>query len=133
MEGRNHSAEWVLRAASAAIFFGHGAVALGVEERWISFFHVVGLSTQDARVWMPWIGALDIALAVLVLVRPVRVALLWMTAWGMWTALLRPLAGESILEFIERGGNWGAPLALLCLLGWPKTRRAWFSGNRVAN
>jgi len=34
---------------------------------------------------------------------------------GIVTALLRPLSGEPFAEFIERAGNYGAPLALLIL------------------
>jgi hypothetical protein len=44
-----------------------------------------------------------------------------MVMWCVWTALLRPLAGESFWEAIERAGNYGAPLGLLLLMkgnGW---------------
>jgi len=34
---------------------------------------------------------------------------------GLWTAVLRPLAGESAWEAVERAGNYGAPLALFLL------------------
>jgi uncharacterized membrane protein YphA (DoxX/SURF4 family) len=37
--------------------------------------------------------------------------------WAFVTALLRPLSGEPFAEFIERTGNYGAPLALLLLAG----------------
>jgi len=30
------------------------------------------------------------------------------------------------VEFIERFANWGAPLALLLLRGWPRSGREWF-------
>jgi len=62
-----------------------------------------------------------------VLVKPIRVALLWAVLWGFWTALLRPIVGESFWDFVERSANWGAPLALLLMLGWPKSLREWFS------
>jgi hypothetical protein len=39
-----------------------------------------------------------------------------MTLWAVWTALLRPLAGESGWEAIERAGNYGVPLAMVVLL-----------------
>lgn len=121
------SAEWILRIASAMIFAGHGAYAIGVRADWIRFFHTVRMSTTSAETLMPLIGALDLALAVVVLVRPVRIALLWMAFWAAWTAILRPLSGDAILELLERGGNWGAPLALLFLKGWPKSPRVWLS------
>ena len=50
-----------------------------------------------------------------VLGKPVRPVLLWATAWGFWTALVRPFVGEPIWDFIERWANWGAPLALYLL------------------
>ncbi|HLD86083.1 MAG TPA: hypothetical protein VJA28_01365, partial [Patescibacteria group bacterium] len=63
--------------------------------------------------------------AVIVLIRPIPLVLLYMAVWGFWTALLRPLVGEPIWDFVERWSNWGAPLALLLLRGWPKNLRGW--------
>jgi len=45
-----------------------------------------------------------------------RIPLLWMVFWGFWTALLRPIVGMPIWDFVERWANWGAPLALYFLL-----------------
>ena len=42
----------------------------------------------------------------------------------MWTALLRPLAGQGWPEFFERAGNYGVPLAILVAVG---LRGAWFA------
>ncbi|MBI1929307.1 hypothetical protein HYR99_34310 [Candidatus Poribacteria bacterium] len=69
---------------------------------------------------MPLIGMLDIALALHVLVFPVRAALLWMTCWGFWTALLRPIAGHPIWAFVERWPNWGHPPPFCCSWDGPK-------------
>jgi len=44
-----------------------------------------------------------------------RGVLLFVFAWKLATEAFRPLAGEPIWEFIERGGSYGAPLALLWL------------------
>lgn len=117
--------EWVLRIAVAGEFIGHGVFALQQKQGWIKYFEAVGFSGDQALALMPWIGAMDITLAILTLVRPVRIALLWMTFWGFWTALLRPIAGEPVWDFVERWANWGAPLALLFLRGWPKGMRQW--------
>jgi hypothetical protein len=43
---------------------------------------------------------------------------LFVFAWKLGTEALRPLAGEPIWEFIERGGSYGAPLALAWIQGW---------------
>lgn len=76
---------------------------------------------------MPLIGLLDIALAVLILIKPVRIALLWMAFWAFVTALIRPIAGEPIWDFVERFANIGAPLALLYLRPIPRNLKEWFS------
>jgi sorbitol-specific phosphotransferase system component IIC len=73
-----------------------------------------------------WIGILDMLVALIVLVKPIRVVLLWAALWGFWTALLRPIVGEPIWDFVERSANWGAPLALLLTTPWPRTLREWF-------
>ena len=117
---------WMLRVAVAGEFVGHGVFAFQQKAGWIKYFAVVGISPEGAAVLMPLIGMADIALALLVLIRPVPIALLWMALWGFWTALLRPLAGEPIWDFVERWANWGAPLALLFLTGRPRTWREWF-------
>lgn len=117
--------EWVLRIAVAGEFIGHGVFALQQKEGWIKYFEAVGISPDGALTLMPFIGAMDIFLAILVLVRPVRIALLWMALWGLWTALLRPIAGEPVWDLVERLANVGAPLALLFLLGWPIRPRDW--------
>ena len=37
-----------------------------------------------------------------------------------------PIGPDPIWDFFERWTNWGAPLALLLLRGWPKSLRDWF-------
>lgn len=118
--------EWVLRLAVAGEFIGHGVFALQGKKQWLGWFANFGIADQAVAAQLLFlIGLLDIALAILVLIKPIRLALLWMALWGFWTALVRPLVGEPIWDFIERWANWGAPLALLLLLGWPKSRSEW--------
>ena len=118
--------EWVLRIAVAGEFLGHGVFALQGKKDWIGWFANFGVSDAGtAATLLFWIGVLDVLLALLVLVKPVRLALLWMVFWGFWTALLRPLVGMPVWDFVERWANWGAPLALLLLVGWPKNWREW--------
>lgn len=60
------------------------------------------------------VGVMDIVLAGLVLlVYPLPLAHAWCVVWGLATALMRPLSGESIHQFIERSGNFIPALALL--------------------
>lgn len=123
----NKKMEWVLRIAIAGEFIGHGVFALQQKAGWIKYFNAVGFSGDQALTLMPWIGALDILVALIVLFRPLRVALLWAALWGAWTALLRPIAGEPVWDFVERFANWGAPLALLLYYGWPKSVKEWWT------
>ena len=117
--------ELILRLACFGIFAGHGAFALEAHAPWLRFFPAVGLELGFGRAIMPWIGGLDVALAILVLFRPIPAALVWMSFWALWTAALRPLAGDSLFAFVERSGNFGAPLALLLLRGLPSGARDW--------
>lgn len=120
-------AEWVLRIAVAGEFLGHGVFALQGKKDWVGWFANFGVSDPVlATKLLLWVGLMDIVLAILILIRPVRIALLWMALWGLWTALIRPLVGMPVWDFVERWANWGAPLALLLLVGWPKTLREWF-------
>lgn len=119
--------EWVLRIAVAGEFIGHGAFSLMGKKDWIGWFAQFGVKDAGLAAQLLFlVGLIDIALAILILIKPVRIALLWMAFWGFWTALLRPIVGMPIWDFIERWANWGAPLALLLMYGWPKTLKEWF-------
>lgn len=118
---------WILRIAIAGEFIGHGVFALQGKKAWIEWFSVFSISDVELAAQLLFlIGAMDIVLAILILIKPIRIALLWMAFWGLWTALMRPIVGEPIWDFIERWANWGAPLALFLLIGWPKTSKEWF-------
>ena len=106
----------VLRVAVALEFLGHGFYALTVKPAWVPFVTVFGFSAEAAPTLMRAVGVLDWLLALCLLVRPLGPLLLWMTFWGFFTATLRPITGDSLFEFIERGPNWGAPLALFLLV-----------------
>jgi len=118
---------WILRIAVAGEFLGHGIFALQGKQDWIGWFAKFGVSDPGTATQLLFIlGIIDIALAILVLIKPIRVALLWMVLWGFWTALLRPIVGMPVWDFVERWTNWGAPLALLLLVGWPRNLKEWF-------
>ena len=120
-------AELILRTAVAGEFIGHGVFALQGKKDWVGWFAQFGVTDPSVAVKLLFvIGLMDILLAVLILIRPVRIALLWMVLWGFWTALIRPLVGMPVWYFVERFANLGAPLALLYLVGWPKNVREWF-------
>lgn len=108
--------QWILRVAVAGEFVGHGAFALGGKTQWVGWIkQFTGINVGLAAHILFIIGLMDILLAVIVLIKPIRPLLLWMAIWGFWTALVRPLAGESFWDFVERWSNWGAPLVLFLL------------------
>lgn len=118
---------WVLRITVAGEFLGHGVFALQQKAQWLTWIQeLTGVTPETAATLLVIVGLTDIIVAILVLVRPIRIALLWAVLWGFWTALVRPLVGEPIWDFVERWANWGAPLALLLLRGWPHNFREWF-------
>lgn len=105
--------EWILRIGVAGEFLGHGVFAFLGKADWIKWTEqLTGLDTVAATTFMIIVGLIDILLAILVLVKPIKPVLLWMAFWGFWTALVRPLVGLPIWDFIERSANWAAPLAL---------------------
>jgi len=124
----NKKIEWILRIAVAGEFLGHGMFAIQGKESWIGW--VTKLTNVDigtATTILILVGIMDILVALIVLFRPIRAVLLWAVFWGFFTALLRPIVGDPIWDFIERWANWGAPLALLLMLGWPKNSKEWLS------
>lgn len=117
---------WVLRVAVAGEFIGHGVFALQVKEGWIKYFTALGFSSDFAKTAFPLIGVADVISALIILIKPIRIVLVWMALWGLWTAILRPIGGDPIWDFVERSANWGAPLAILVLRGFPRTLKEWF-------
>jgi hypothetical protein len=121
---------WILRAGVAACFIGHGMLGLlRLTTAWTPYFAVVGIGQEAASSLMPWVGAFDVAMALSVLFCPVRAVVAYMVLWTLWTAFLRPLAGESFWEAVERAGNYGATLALCLLFAGGDGARSWFRGR----
>lgn len=105
--------EWILRIGVAGEFLGHGVFAITGKADWIKWVQqLTGLDVVMATNFMLVVGIMDVILALIVLYKPIRPILLWMAFWGFWTALVRPLVGMPIWDFIERFANWAAPLAL---------------------
>jgi len=108
---------WILRTGVAMCFIGHGAYGIITKAGWLPYFGVVGLPEALAWKLMPWVGAMDIAIGFLAFIWPCRALFAWAAAWAIWTAMLRPLAGQGWSEFFERAGNYGVPIACLVAVG----------------
>jgi hypothetical protein len=113
-----HNIHITLRVASAMCFFGHGAFGIITKPIWCHYFAVFGIGQDLAYRLMPVVGTADILFGLSLLLYPTRAVLAWLVGWGTLTALLRPLSGEPVGEFIERAGNYGAPMGLLMLSGF---------------
>jgi hypothetical protein len=108
---------FTLRLAVAMCFIGHGAFGIITKPTWCNYFAVVGISQTDAYTLMPIVGTVDILMGLSMLLYPTRAVAGWLVIWGVVTASMRPLSGEPFAEFIERAGNFGAPLVLLLVQG----------------
>lgn len=120
----------ILRLATAFCFIGHGAWGIITKSGWVPYFTVANIPEKTAYHLMPLIGTLDISLGILILILPIRAAMLYMGIWAVWTALLRPLAHVPAeaggWEVLERAGNYGVPFSLLFLSGVTKDIKSWF-------
>jgi hypothetical protein len=71
---------------------------------------------QSSSILMPIIGALDIIVGfVCLFIDSCPLVYCWAFVWGLSTAIMRPLAGESIFGLVERTGNFCPALALIYL------------------
>lgn len=112
-----NKAIWALRIGVAGEFLGHGILALQGKADWLGWFAKFGISDPStAATLLTLVGVMDVVVALVVLFKPIKPILLWAVFWGFWTALIRPIVGQPIWDFIERFANWGAPLALFFLL-----------------
>ena len=114
---RIQSVEKILRVAIFLTFLGHGIVAIQGNLQWIKYLTFIGFSSEKASETLVLIGFLDILVALTILIKPYKYVVLWACIWAFFAALIRPLSGEEIWAFIERGSNWMTPLALyICLI-----------------
>jgi hypothetical protein len=112
---------WILRITTAALLVGHGGFGAFMQKAaWLEYFGAAGITAQMAQgaSLIALVGWFEIALGLLVLAIPVPAVLIFVFVWKVGTELLRPLVGEPFWEFIERGGSYAAPLALLYARRW---------------
>ncbi len=112
---------WLLRLTTATLLVGHGGFGVVMQKQsWIHYIGVVGVGPDTVRSasLIPLVGWFEMLLGIAVLVKPARGLLLGVFAWKLATELLRIGAGEPAWEVVERGGSFGAPLALFFLSQW---------------
>jgi uncharacterized membrane protein YphA (DoxX/SURF4 family) len=109
--------EWTLRITTACLLIGHGAFDFAMHKDWSSYAAALGIApaTVAAHPLRPFVGWAEVVFGLLVLACPAAPVLVFVFVWKVGTEALRPLAGEPIWEFVERGGSYAAPLVLLAL------------------
>lgn len=118
---------WALRMACVWCFVGHGAWGIITKAGWLKFFAVFHIPEAVAWKLMPLVGGFDIAMGLVILFRPCRIVLAWMAFWGLFTAFLRPMAGLSYYEVLERAGNFGPPLVYYLWATVSRRNYGWFA------
>lgn len=127
-ENNSKIVEWALRIGLFGTFLGHGIFALQLKPRFLEMLTAfIGVTGSAATTLMYTIGVIDIVVAILALIYPFRLMLMYAAVWGFLTALARPIAGDPIWDFVERWSNFAVPLALLYIKGLPKKLKEWFS------
>lgn len=122
---------WLLRLGVCLEFIGHGAFGIITKAGWLPYFAIWGIPEAWAWHIMPLVGTMDIILGILAFWMPRRALLLFMAAWGLMTACLRPLAGEPVSELFERSYNYCVPLAAFLMIYWDNKSHGWW--HRVRN
>jgi len=97
-----------LRIVVFLLFLGHGWLNLIEKKSLVDQYYSLGLSNATNIAHL--IGGLEILAAVSVLIRPIHSLLIILFIWKMTSELFYP--HWEIFEFIERGGSYGAILAL---------------------
>jgi len=89
-----------LRISVAGEFIGYGAFALQGKRDWIGWFSKFGIVDAELATKILFLlGIIDVCLAILVLIKPVRPALLWMVFWGFFTVTTPPDRRSASLGF----------------------------------
>jgi hypothetical protein len=107
----------VLRASIALLLIGHGGFAL-VQEKPLLLQHWRSVGVRGDALFLHVVGALEIAAGVAAFAGPVRPLLIAIAYWKIGTELLYAISGRlrDGWEWVERGGDYLAPFALLLAL-----------------
>lgn len=111
----------VLVLTTVLLLVGHGGLALQGKPLLVAHAEAIGLTAAA----VPIAGGFELVLAALVLLAPRPSLLVPVVAWKVATEWLFVVSGAPAWEFIERGGSYGAPLAIAAM-----TCAAW--GRRVS-
>ena len=127
-ENRIEIIKWVLRGGIAAQLISHGMYGV-VEGKQLLINHYasVGLpgSWMNPEIFLIGTGWVEIGLGALILLKPLRPALVIIFLWEVFLGLLYPISGLPVSEHpqtflifrtLERFGDYAAPVALFVLM-----------------
>ena len=117
---------WLFRLACFVNLSAMAPLACSQNKPGSPIFTLFGIPGAWAWRLMPVVGGCGYPLGTLTLVAPIRAALLYMTIWGFFTALLRPLAGKGGGVF-ERAYNFGVPGLMLWMHSAGTACNTWFT------
>jgi hypothetical protein len=109
---------WILTVSIASFLMGHGGLAFFVKKASL-LDHFASIGVTLTPVQLQLFGLFEIALGLLVLVRPRWTGLMaFVLVYKLATESLHPVAGRwiDVLETLERMGDYVAPLAVIVLL-----------------
>jgi hypothetical protein len=109
-----HVIRRVLAATVVLLLVGHGALSIAGKPEFAR--NLASVLPEHAAAALPLLGALELALAAAVALRPSIPLLLGVALWKAATEALFITAGTPIWEWIERGGSYAAPIALAIVL-----------------
>lgn len=113
----------VLILTTSLLLLGHGGLAASGKPMLISHWASIGIG-QGLPAFTQWVGAGEIIIAFVLLFRPAVSLCLVVCLWKIFTECLFLTAGAPFWEVVERGGSYGAPLALAILTYWWKQQRS---------
>jgi uncharacterized membrane protein YphA (DoxX/SURF4 family) len=97
-----------LRIVVFLLLIGHGWLNLVEKKSLLAQYHSLGFSNASTVAHI--VGSFEILAAFIVLIRPLSSVLIILFIWKITTELFYP--HWEVFEFIERGGSYGAILAL---------------------
>lgn len=112
---------WILRLTTAALLAGHAGFGLFMQKPILATHYSVIVGEHSAAI-LPWMGGLELLLALLVLLRPTPALLIGVLLYKVFSELLYPITGSPLWEFIERFGSYMAPFALAIILSATRSK-----------
>ena len=128
---RLNNVELLSRMALFLLLAGHaGFLAFEKKIELSEHFSFIGLPGFSHQ-FLTGVGLFEFVLAFMSLTNTRVLFFLFVLVWKIFCELLYPISSSlvDILEFIERFGDYGIPLSIICILKWRKKKNAPLNGN----